>query len=86
MVLSEDSIWGWMILKPFLKTWNIPHALIQYLAPKKLGCLFFFLVLNVFLLLKSLAMVNKITCNYVTEHYYLETYLVGRVKSGRFGL
>lgn len=32
-----------------------------------------FLVLNVFLLLKSLAMVNKITCNYVTEQYYLET-------------
>ncbi len=42
MVLSEDSIWGWMILKPFLKTWNIPRALIQYLAPKKLGRLFFF--------------------------------------------
>lgn len=73
MVLSEDSIWGWMILKPFLKTWNIPRALIQYLAPKKLGRLFFFLVLNVFLLLKSLATVNKITCNYVTEQYYLET-------------
>lgn len=40
---------------------------------KKTWLSFFFLVLNVFLLLKSLAMVNKITCNYVTEQYYLET-------------